>query len=209
MLYLDGELARDEGREVERALEADPQAQTRLEALIQMREAVQARFELAMTDAEPQLEAMWDKLRTELRPAPSRAPPRFWQSMREWFERYRSHMMTGAVAAAAGAIIATVATSGHGPSPVRAARPALAAEVESLEVPDGSAMVFQIPPEAAGEAPTTVIWVNEDTEAQREGPIRRGWPAWPWGSWRSRQGQSGRARRGAHRRRGRRRRPAR
>jgi hypothetical protein len=76
--------------------------------------------------------------------------------------------LTGAVAAAAGALVATMV--GGQPGARRPALPAAAAEVESLEVPDGSAMVFQIPGESAAEAPTTVIWITED-KTQGEGPI--------------------------------------
>ncbi len=173
MLYLDGELPRDEAREVERLLEATPAARQRRDALAQLREIFVARIEAAEDDAEPRLEAMWDKLRAEL-PArtPARARPGVWAAAREWLETWRGHVMTGAVAAAAGALVATMlGGDGAQPNPGPATRPAIAAEVESLEVPDGSAMVFQIPGEP-GDAPTTVIWLSEELDStQGEGPI--------------------------------------
>jgi hypothetical protein len=52
--------------------------------------------------------------------------------------------------------------------PVRTAV-ATAAEVESLEVMDGSAAVLQIPGDRDDEAATTVIWITPNSPD--EGPI--------------------------------------
>ena len=160
MLYLDGELSRDEARDVERAL--DEQSRRKVDALGQLGDILKARMVVAEDDADARLAAMWDRIRPELKPAPARRR-RLWDTLRDWFESYRSHVLTGAVAATAGALLATLISGGGvKPSPHPAAA-RTAAEIDSLEVPDGSAMVFQIPDEA-----TTVIWL---TDNEGEGPI--------------------------------------
>src|SRR5512143_3801118 len=149
MRYLDGELSPAESREVERALAASAPLQTKRDALLEMRDLLRARYEHAEDDAAPELGAMWERVRSALpEPAPvAAARPGFWSRARDWLESYRSHFVTGALAAAA-ALVATVVTS-------RIAAPGAnggsvgpqAAEVESLEVLGGSGMVFQEPPE--------------------------------------------------------------
>ena len=175
MLLHDGELSRDEARDAERALSGAPEARRKREAISQLGAIFAARMESAEDEAEPELAAMWTKLRAELGSdgykgaAPVRGKSTsLWASVREWFETYRSHVLTGAVAAAAGALMATLLQGSPAPRPVHSA----AAEVESVEVPDGSAMVFQIPAEGSDSA-ATVIWVNEVTEETKgrgEGP---------------------------------------
>jgi anti-sigma factor RsiW len=165
--YLDGELARDEARDVERALAASPELRAKADAARQLREILVARMEFAEDEADARLDALWDKVRDGLSRAPPAAPRRrLWAGVRDWLETYRSHVLTAAVAAAAGAVLATF-IGGHPPGRTVAGR-AEAAEVESLEVADGSGTVLQIPGEG-GEPASTVIWITP--EAPGEGPI--------------------------------------
>lgn len=176
MRYLDGELGRDEAREAERAIAADPELQAKARALGQLGETIAARYDVAADDVDDRLAAMWEKIQPQLGTAP---PPEvhagerggFWGGVQDWLTSHSSHFLTGAIAAAAGALIATFAAGRGVPSPVPPIA-AVAAEVESLEVADGTAAVFQVPGEREGES-TTLIWI---TPAQAggesdEGPI--------------------------------------
>jgi len=176
MRYLDGELTPAESREVERELAAAPEMQTKRDALLEMRDILRARYEIAESEAEPQLSTMWERLRSAL-PAPSVATvkPSVWLRLRDWFEAYRSHFVTGVTAAAAGAILATVVTSRiagtvavDGPD---------TSEVESLEVLNGSGMVFHEPPSGKDEGGATVIWVSvNDPDDDDDGSPEPGGP---------------------------------
>jgi hypothetical protein len=175
MRWIDGDLPPAEAREAERLVAASPELRTKADALAQLREVMVAHYTAAEDEVEGRLESMWGKLEAQLGPAP--APRRSWAAgVREWLESWRSHLVTGALAAAAGALIATAAGGGRvrekivylpqpsePPTTVLAAAPA---EIESLEVLDGSAAVLQIPPDRDGEAATTVIWITPN-----EGPI--------------------------------------
>ena len=178
MRYLDGELGSDEAREAERAIAADPELQAKARALGQLGETIAARYDVAADAVDDRLAVMWEKIQPQLGTAPPPAQHAgerggVWGGVQEWLTSHTSHFLTGAIAAAAGALIATF-VAGHGvPSPVPPIVPvAAAAEVESLEVADGTAAVFQVPGEREGES-TTMIWI---TPAQAggesdEGPI--------------------------------------
>jgi anti-sigma factor RsiW len=182
MRYLDGELDRDEARRVERAVAASPELGGKARALAQLREVIAARFQAAADEAAPALDAMWASLRAGLdaarEPAPSPARGRsFLDGVREWFESYRSHLVTGALAAAAGALVATL-LSGPGrpevvdhfvyaPPATSVLASAAPAEVESLEVANGTATILQIPGDREDDPRTTVIWLTPNDE----GPI--------------------------------------
>jgi len=171
MLYLNGELSREECRDVERAL-TEPAVQARVDALAQLREVIVARTQAVADEAEPQLAAMWERVRVGLgppskAPKPARAP--LWGRVREWFEAYRGHMLTGAFAAAAGAILAVLVTGGGGHAIQSAA--AQAAEVDSLEVLSGSGSVLHLQDDTG--AGTTVVWITPD-EQPDETPAETG-----------------------------------
>jgi anti-sigma factor RsiW len=174
MRFLDGELSPEDGRDVERALAA-PAVRARADALAQLGGILRARYDLAADEAEERLEAMWEPLRAQVGSRPAQARPSFWGRVRDWIEGYRSHVMTGAVAAAAGALIAIFLTGQTGTRIVYlprastqvAAAPA-DAEVENLEVYGGSGMVFHVPNDDArlggGTPTTTVIWLSQNDE---------------------------------------------
>jgi anti-sigma factor RsiW len=170
MRYLDGELSREEGRDVERALER-PEVQARVQALTQLADVVRARSQAAEEEAAPQLAAMWDRVRAGLgsAPHPDRTPT-LWSRVREWFESYRSHFLTGAFAAAAGALLAVLVTGG-GRLAVGAPQEA---QVDSLEVFGGSGSVYHFPDEK-GEG-TTVVWITPDEQPDEPAPTGTGGP---------------------------------
>jgi anti-sigma factor RsiW len=161
MEYLDGELARDEARGVERALAGSPELRAKADAVHQLRDILQARMELAADDADDRLAEIWRGIRAGLSSAPAPRRRGLLAGVREWFETYRTHVFTAAVAAAAGAVLATF-IGGNRPGRTPLPQKAEAAEVESLEVADGSATVLQIPGEG-DEAATTVIWISPES----------------------------------------------
>jgi len=182
MRYLDGELASRDARLLEKRLAESPALQRTLDALVQMREVVRARYHAAADEAQPRLAGLWDRIEGQLAaPEPARASARpaavrgLWAGVRGWLDAYRGHLLTGALSAAAGAVLAIVALRSMGggieqPQPPPPVAVAEAAEVESLEVEDGTGTIFQIPADEAGGAATTVIWVTPHTEEEPTGP---------------------------------------
>ena len=192
----DGELSGREARAAEERAAASPEDRARLEALREVGEVVRARLELAAEEAAPRLDALWSQLERELEPAPRAVPERAAAAERAkdepagflgWLVGVRGYVATGALAAAAAAILVialrpprvvervVVKQVPAAPAPAPAPEPAVAtadadAEVESLEVVGGTGTVFHIPRDADDDAPTTVIWVTRDDSAP-EGPI--------------------------------------
>ena len=173
MRYVDGELSPAECREVERELAGAPELSKKRDALLEMREVLRARFELAETEADPLLDPLWERVKAGLPAAPlvHAQHPGVFARFRDWFETYRSHFVTGAVAAVAGALVATVVTSRLASTLPRGAAGPQSAEVESLEVLGGSGMVFEEPADKS-DTGTTVIWVsaNEDDDDDSANP---------------------------------------
>lgn len=195
MLLHDGELSEREARAAEERAAASPEDHARLDALAEIGEVLRARMEMAVEEAGPALDGMWAKLERQLEPEPERPPARPARPAGEaeeeaggflaWISAWRGYFVTGAVCAAAGALLALwlrapkvierdVPRIVEVPAPREEAPSALAenkeAEVESLEVVGGTGTVFHIPGEKSDEAPTTVIWVTRD-EPGPEGPI--------------------------------------
>lgn len=180
--YLDGELDPGAAREVEARVAAAPELAGKLDALRQLREVVRARMAAATDEADARLGTMWARIEQGLGAAPAgeraaRAPRGLFAVVKHWFEGHRGYIVTGAVSAAAGAIIATLALREPprpaGPPPPAEAARAEDTEVESLEVSGGTGTIFQIAG-SADEAATTVIWVTQDDGDQvepAEGPI--------------------------------------
>lgn len=107
-----------------------------------------------------------------------------WGTISAWLERYRSQMATGAVCAVAAAALVWfvrppdktveyVEVRSNAPTAPATTLVSQPAELESLEVYDGSGVVLTIPSEDGdGEAATTVIWLSPpDDEESVEGPI--------------------------------------
>ncbi len=164
--YLDGELVPREAREVEAELAASPDARRKLDAMRQLRDVVAARIEAEVNDAEADLEGSWRKIAAAL-PEPQR--PSLWGRLRDWFDAYRGHVLTGALAASAGVVI-TLALHPAGRMASAPPEAAEAAVVESLEVSDGAGTILQIPSGDRNAPVTTVIWLTPDDRAE-DAPI--------------------------------------
>src|SRR5262245_2704981 len=183
MLALDGETDDAARAQVDAALARDPALRGRADGMREMTELVRGHLELTADAVEPRFEAMWreidKRLDNERAPKPTKQPRPSTRSeahaaptgilgrIGRWLDRYRGHLISGAVSAGAVAAIALF-LRGDDPEPVRsAAQPApieitpVGGEVESLDVPDGTGNVFTIADE---DGDTTVIWIEpEDT----------------------------------------------
>ena len=155
-------------------------ARDKAEALGELGELVRGHHELA-ADAVPQkrFDAIWreidkaivTKAATEPEPTmvASARGRSVWRRISRWFDRYRGHIITGAVSAGAVAALTLVLrgpseTGGGGGTtqPIvvtpAAYRPT---EIESLDTPGGSSSVWQVKDD---DGTSTVIWVTpEDT----------------------------------------------
>jgi anti-sigma factor RsiW len=195
MQYFDGELPADEVRRLE--AELDDEARAKLEALGSLREGVRTHLELSADDAEAALAGMWDRVERRLQANGATAPAvaakaaaggapaaeggGLWAAVTRFFDRYRGHLVTGAVTAGAVAalilllrppvervVVERTAALPPAPveaTPVRGAPP----EIEFLEVNEGSGTVITM----AGDdedSPMAVIWITPD-ESNVEGPI--------------------------------------
>jgi hypothetical protein len=186
----DGELTAPEPAD-DAGLDAD--AAAKLRALAEISAAVRTHLELAADDADARLEALWGTIERRIAgeaqaaaptrapvPEPARTDRGLIGALADWLERYRGHIMTGAVAAAAAGVLIValrppqtvirerlVTAPG---APERAAATTLVSSppvVESLDVSEGSGTILTVPGDE-GENPTTVIWVTRD---DMEGPI--------------------------------------
>jgi anti-sigma factor RsiW len=162
--YLDGEMSPREARQLETELESSEESRNKLAAMRQLGEVLVARFEGEGNEVESALSASWEKIAAQL-PEPRSARPRIWDRLREWFEVYRAHVLTGAVAAAAGAFLAVWLRSG---APVPALAAGSPTEVESLDVEGGSGTIFQIASDDKNEPETTVIWLTPRDDGDDE-----------------------------------------
>jgi len=165
MEHADGELA---DPELAARIERDPKARAKVVAVKQMGELVRGHLELsadAVHDAK--FAAMWKRIDEQL-VAPTTG---LWARISRWFDRYRGHVITGAVSAGAVAALALVlrpgapdlGTRGRGSGPILVRDVALRAtpEIDSLDTPGGTSTVINLDDE---DGHTTVIWVTpEDT----------------------------------------------
>ena len=166
MEHADGE---HDDPELAARIEHDPDARLRLEAIHQIGELVRGHLELssdAMQDA--RFAAMWRRIDGQLvTPATG-----LWSRISGWFDRYRSHIITGAVSAGAVAALALVlrpgnsdlgAAGGHAIE-VRPVAQRAAPEIDSLDTPGGSSTVISLNDDDGNAA---VIWVTpDDTEGE-------------------------------------------
>ena len=164
MEHADGEL---DDPELATQIERDPDARAKVQAVQQMGELVRGHLELsadAVHDAK--FAAMWRRIDDQLG-APATG---LWSRVTGWFDRYRGHVITGAVSAGTVAALALIlrpstpdlGTPGRngGVSGVIDVRPvALRAtpEIDSLDTPGGSSTVINLDDE---DGHTTVIWVT-------------------------------------------------
>ncbi len=196
MEFLDGELDGARERQLETALASPATAAplaARLAGLREVGELVRGHLELATDAHEARLRSMWSEIDKQLdlgsAPATSTTPARApsaagaRRGLLGWFQRYRSHVLTGMVSAGAVAAVAialrpaptserglvatTLPAAGSAaptpvavvPVPVPVSLPRVAPVIESVDVPSGSSMVFTIEDD---DGSTAVVWVTPD-----------------------------------------------
>ena len=161
MEHADGEL---DDADVAARIERDPEARAKVDAVKQIGELVRGHLELsadAVHDA--RFAAMWRRVDDQL-VAPATG---LWSRISGWIDRYRGHVITGAVSAGAVAALALVLrpsapdigvrTRGGGPIQVREVALRATPEIDSLDTPGGSSTVINLDDE---DGHTTVIWVT-------------------------------------------------
>lgn len=170
MQHLDGELGERDVKAVEARLAADPDARVKSESLAQVDEVLRGHLELAADNvSERRFDAMWNEI--ESATSPAAAKPSTWSKITGWLDRYRGHVITGALSAGAVAALALILRPGSTDPGLQAQRPGAidvrpaamrtAPEIESLDTPDGEGTVLNLEDE---DGHTTVIWVTpEDT----------------------------------------------
>jgi anti-sigma factor RsiW len=186
MAFADGELDERESRELEARLGRDATFRSKVDGVTEIGEVVRGHLELS-ADSVPQkkFDALWREIdkgidrerETTREPAKAAAieDGGVLRKIGRWFDRYRGHVLTGAVSAGAVAALALLlrnpaSTDGGGiadgsATPPTEAQPTLVnyqpTEIESLDTPDGTGTVFNLEDE---DGSTTVIWVTpEDT----------------------------------------------
>lgn len=150
MQHADGELDERAEAEVRARIERTADAQTKLEALGQVSELVRGHLELS-ADAVP-VRRFDDMFRDIRKAIDVDAPVGLWGRITGWFERYRGHVITGAVSAGAVAAIAlllrpnepdtTIASSRPGVIDVQPAALRATPVIEDLETPGATGTVL-------------------------------------------------------------------
>ena len=161
MEHADGEL---EDAELAARIERDPDARAKVAAVKQLGELVRGHLELsadAVHDAK--FAAMWRRIDDQV-VAPATG---LWSRIASWFDRYRGHVITGAVSAGTVAALALVLrtsasdigvrTRGGGAIDVRPVALRAAPEIDSLDTPGGTSTVINLDDE---DGHTAVIWVT-------------------------------------------------
>jgi anti-sigma factor RsiW len=203
MAYVDGELDDETAAALDAHLAGDEDAQRKRAALAQMNDVVRSYLELSADAAEPRLDAMWATIERRIqangvpgtveratpaaaevapaRPVPA-SQPGLWARFTAWLGDYRGYFATGALAAAAAALLVMALRPAQEIKQVVVAQPAplqnqprmvnvsTPPEVEEIEVNDGSASVFTIPGEGEGDVTAGVIWLDLDA-SDTEGPL--------------------------------------
>ncbi|MGE0548960.1 MAG: hypothetical protein AB7R00_17955 [Kofleriaceae bacterium] len=179
MEHADGELEDRLEAGVRARLDRDPNARTKRDGLAQLSEVMRSHFEQAVDEVpERRFEAMWREIdkaieggaeRSEQAPArvANPAAPGIWARFTSWLDRYRGHLVTGAVSAGAVAALALVlrpgasndpsSTASSGAIDVRPAALRTPPEIEALDTPGGSGTVMNLEDEDGHAA---VIWVT-------------------------------------------------
>jgi anti-sigma factor RsiW len=185
MAFADGELDENQTRELEDALARDTDARGKVDAIGELGDLLRGHLELG-ADAVPakKFDALWREIDKGIDRAaspaaePAKVPVEEAGVLRKigrWFDRYRGHILTGAVSAGAVAALALLLRnpsvtdqptgqpvangSGSGtvgPTMVNSYEPS---EIESMDTPDGTGTVFNLEDE---DGNTTVIWVTPD-----------------------------------------------
>ena len=174
MQHHDGELGERASAEVEARLASDPAARTKSESLAQVDELLRGHLELAAYNvSDRRFDAMWKEIDAATSAPARETSPGVWSRITGWLDRYRGHVITGALSAGAVAALALILRTSGGSHDegtqaqrpfavdVRPASMRTAPEIESLETPNGEGTVLNLEDE---DGHTTVIWVTpEDT----------------------------------------------
>ena len=173
MQHHDGELTERASADVEARLAADPEARTKAESLAQVDELLRSHLELSADNvSDRRFEAMWKEIDAATSGPARETSPGVWSRITGWLDRYRGHVITGALSAGVVAALALILrTTGGASQDTQAQRPfaidvrpaamRTAPEIESLETPNGEGTVLNLEDE---DGHTTVIWVTrEDT----------------------------------------------
>jgi hypothetical protein len=163
MAHADGE---HDDAELAARFDGDSDARTKLDAIHQLGELVRGHLELA-ADAvhDAKFAAMWRRIDDQL-VAPATG---LWSRVSAWFDRYRGHVITGAVSAGAVAALALVLRPGSGDVAghaieLRPVAQRAAPEIDALDTPGGSSTVISLNDDDSNAA---VIWVTpEDADAE-------------------------------------------
>jgi anti-sigma factor RsiW len=177
MMHVDGELEAGEESAVAERMD-EPDVRGKAAAVRELGELVRGHVELATDEAEPRLAGMWAELAKRLdnerqaapsvRAAQPAADAGVWKAVSRWIERYRGHVLTGALSAGAVAAVALVlrpAVPGQqggaamGTSAIPATFVSAPPEVESLDVPNGTGTVLTMEDE---DGATAIVWVTPD-----------------------------------------------
>lgn len=167
MEHADGELDDADEAGVAARVERDPDARAKVASIQQVGELVRGHLELsadAVHDAK--FAAMWRRIDEQLE-APAMG---VWSRVTRWFDRYRGHVVTGAVSAGAVAALALILrpsapnlgdlgrpdTTGRAID-VRPVALRATPEIDALDTPGGSSTVINLDDE---DGHTTVIWVT-------------------------------------------------
>jgi hypothetical protein len=206
MAHYDGELAGAADAAIADAIADDPPSRAKLEALGQISEVVRTAVELEVDAVAERradcFEAMWANIERQIsangvrskagaveptrRPEVDSAEPAgIFGAIAAWFERYRSQIASGALAAAAAAVLVwfvrppetsieyvPVERSTQTRETAEVVPVALeptAPEIESLEVYDGNGVVLTVAGDEE-EADSVVIWLSSEEDSV-EGPI--------------------------------------
>lgn len=201
MLHADGELEAGESQRMDARLGGQgggqldgatdmvggawaPAARAKVAAVRELGDLVRGHVELCTDEAEPRLAGLWSELSKRLdldaeaaRVAPAKARPApggFGRWLGQWFERYRGHILTGALSAGAVAAVALLLRPGHpeqeiarsgggaGTKPLAPTFVAAPPEIEALDVPNGTGTVLTMEDEDGAAA---IVWVTpEDVE---------------------------------------------
>jgi len=151
--------------EISARIERDPEARAKVESVRQIGELVRGHLELSADDVpDARFGAMWRRIDDQL-VAPATG---VWARVSAWFDRYRGHVITGAVSAGAVAALALIlrpATPDAGVRGVGAdailARPVAlrtTPEIDALDTPGSTSTVINLDDEEDGH--TAVIWVT-------------------------------------------------
>lgn len=212
MMYLDGELSEADGKLVERWLAEDSEAAVKASSIRQMGEMLRTSVELEADAAEAKLAGLWSAIDTSIHAngysqgghskgatssaaqADASATAVAMQAEKRatdalvakssWFSGWQGHVTTGALVAAAVAvlmfvtrperIVETTTVVKQGSSQTMALPVALKSqqpEVEELEVYNGTGIIMTVhgdAPDSGDDDSSAVIWISNDTDVVEE-----------------------------------------